>query len=130
MIINETQEKAVKETYKKLIAIYLFWIVLFSVTFYKTNLTINLSVSTGLFIFYILVPYIVFILLGKDYSIKEFSIIASVYVGITLLASYYIAIIGINVKYHFILLPCMIILISYIINKKIRNKKLKVINDE
>ncbi|OGJ15880.1 hypothetical protein A3K73_01810 [Candidatus Pacearchaeota archaeon RBG_13_36_9] len=124
MIINKNQKEAVKNTYKKLIFVYLFWIVLFSITFYKTKLTTNLIVSTSLFMFYILVPYILLVLLGKIYSIKEFLIFAATYLAIILVSSYYIAIIGLNVKYHFIALPCLVIAGAYAI-RKIRDRKLK-----
>ena len=92
-------------TWKKLIALFLFWIFLFPITFHETNYMLTVPVAINLFIFFLVIPYIGFVILSDDTRIIYLFIHISLYIAIILLLSYYLGIIGVHVGYHIYLLP-------------------------
>jgi hypothetical protein len=111
MKLNKDLVKAFKKSYKDIIELYLFWIVLFCITFFKTNIIINLLTATSLFTYFLVIPYIIYLMIKRNkLIISEFFIFIVIYISLSLLLSYYLAIIGLHIRYHVVVLPLIILL--------------------
>jgi hypothetical protein len=107
----------INKTWKTVAYIAVFWTLLFTITFHKTPHLTALIIAIKLYMFYIIVPYIMFILTTKEATIKNFFTTAIVYISILLLVSYYTAILGLPVKFHIILLPIIILIGTYLLKR-------------
>ena len=96
---------------------FLLVLIIFKIAFYKENLIVLFRNVLSLFWLFVLPGY--FIML---YWKEKIGFLERFIVGIVLSAaiigifSYYLGIIGLNIKYHTILLPLVLILIGIIIN--------------
>ena len=106
-----------KTTWKTLTFIAVFWILLFTITFHKTPPFTAAAIAIKLYLFYIIIPYIMFIITTKEPTIRNFFITAIIYISILLFASYYMAILGLHIKYHIIILPVIILTATYLLKR-------------
>src|SRR3989344_5829700 len=105
--------------------LFLLVLFIFKIAFFKENLVVLLRTVLSLFWLFVLPGY--FIML---YWKERLEFIERIVIGIALSAgvigvfSYYLGIIGLNIKYHAVLLPLAVIIAGLIaaVNKRHRNQ--------
>ena len=105
--------------------LFLLVLFIFKIAFFKENLVVLLRTVLSLFWLFALPGYFVML-----YWKEKLEFIERIVIGIALSAgvigafSYYLGMIGLNIKYHAALLPLAIIIIGLIaaINKKHKNQ--------
>lgn len=93
--------------------IFIIALIIFEIAFYKENLVALLRTVLSIFWLFILPGY--FIMLywyDKLEFIERFLIGIALAAGLIDILSYYIGLIGLNIKYHTILLPLILILLG------------------
>ena len=102
-----------KSEAKKLVLLFLLIVAIFQIVFYKENLFVILKLVFSLFYIIILPGHLIMMFWADKISFKERIIIGTV-TGLVIigLASYYLGIIGLNVKHHIIMLPLIIMILS------------------
>ncbi len=97
--------------------LFLIVLIIFKIAFFKENITIILRTVLSLFWLFVLPGYfIMFYWNEKINFIERFVIGIALSAAIIGIFSYYIGLMGLNIKYHAILLPVVLILIGVIIN--------------
>lgn len=115
---KQTFEKVKKEIIYIGVSLLLFFII-FKIAFYSEKLLITFKMVLGLFWLFVIPGYfIMFYWNGRFSFLERFIIGFAVAAGIMGIFSYYLGLMGINIKYHTIILPILIIIISSIINYK------------
>ena len=79
--------------------IFAAWLIVFAATFYKDSVIANITIAGSLFLFFVLPPY-AYYLAKHETRHKMLFFYCCMYAAIAVLASYYLGIIGVNVKYH------------------------------
>ena len=113
---KEVFELAKKEL-KYVGILFLLVLIIFKIAFYKENLVVLFRNVLSLFWLFVLPGY--FIMLHwkeKIGFLERFIIGIALSAAIIGIFSYYLGLIGLNIKYHTILLPLVLILIGIIIN--------------
>ena len=113
---KETFDKIKKELmYIGILLIVLF--IIFKIVYYKGSFIVSLRFAASLFWMFILPGYFIMFYWKEKLDFAERLVIgiglSAAAIGI---ASYYIGLAGLNIKYHGIILPLMMILIGLIIN--------------
>ena len=101
--------------------LFLFSIAIFKIVFFKDTIVILLRSVLALFWLFVLPGYCIMLYWNEKLEFIERFIIGIIFsAGATGIFSYYIGLIGLNIKYHTVLLPLVIIVIGMIIvlNKK------------
>jgi len=95
-------------------------LIVFKVIFYREDMVSIIRTVFSLFYMILLPGYFIMIYWIDDIDFKE-RIVLSVVVGTIIvgLISYYVGIIGLNVKYHVIPIPLIVIVISFLLNAKL-----------
>jgi len=113
---KEVFEKIKKEAISLIIVLGIF-LIIFKLVFFKESFTIILKVVFSIFWLFVLPGYLI-----MYYWHQKLEFIERLIVGIALSAafigifSYYFGILGINIKFHTILLPIILIIIGFFIN--------------
>jgi len=113
----------IKKEIKYIGFVFLIALVIFKIAFYKENLIVLLRNILSLFWLFV-VPGYCFMLYWHD----KLDFVERFIVGIALSAaiigvfSYYLGLIGLNIKYHLFLFPVLISLIGLVMVFKKRNK--------
>ena len=101
--------------------LFLFSIAIFKIVFFKDTIVILLRSVLALFWLFVLPGYCIMLYWNEKLEFIERFIIGIIFsAGATGIFSYYIGLIGLNIKYHTVLLPLVIMVIGMIIvlNKK------------
>ena len=97
--------------------LFLLVLTIFKIAFFKENLVVLLRNVLSLFWLFALPGYFIMLYWKKQLRFVERLVIgvamAAAIIGIS---SYYIGLIGLNIKYHSVALPLILILIGIIIN--------------
>lgn len=117
---KEVFEK-VKEELFYLLIIFVIAAIILKIAFYKENLLNLIRTSISIFWLFILPSYFMMLYWQDKLEFMErFVIGIFLAAGIIGILSYYIGLIGLNIKYHTVLLPLFLILFGAIINLKNR----------
>ena len=91
-------------------------LVIFKITFFKENLIVLLRTVLSLFWLFVLPGYIIMLYWKEKLEfIERFIIGIALSTGMIGIFSYYLGLTGVNIKYHAILLPSVIIIIGFFI---------------
>tara|TARA_Y100000310_G_C20060137_1_gene524599 strand:- start:94 stop:450 length:357 start_codon:yes stop_codon:yes gene_type:complete len=99
--------------------LFLVVLIIFKIAFFKENLLVLIRNVLSLFWLFVLPGY--FLML---YWREKLEFIERFIIGIALAAaiigifSYYLGLIGLNIKYHTIMLPLILILLGFLFNSK------------
>ena len=97
-------------------ALFLLALIIFKMAFYKENLIILFRNVLSLFWLFVLPGYFIMIYWNEKLEFAERFIIGIILsAAIIGILSYYIGLIGLNIKYHAVVLPLILISISIII---------------
>jgi len=111
---KETFNLLIKES-KFLGVLFLLLLVIFKIAFFNENLNVILRSVVSLFWIFLFPGYLLMLAWSEKLNFAERLIIGFVLsAAIIGLASYYVGLIGINIKYHFVLLPLILIGIGII----------------
>ena len=95
------------------------FILIFKIIFFKENLMVVFRTVLSLFWMFIIPGYFILFYWKEKLNFTERLIIGiALSAAITGIFSYYLGIIGINIKYHTIILPLIMIFIGILINLK------------
>ena len=125
MIISEliALKKEVFELIKKELqyigSIFLIVLIIFKIAFFKEEISVLFRTVLSLFWLFVLPGYFILLYWKEKISFMERFFIGIVLsAGIIGILSYYSGIMGLNIKYHTIILPLVLILIGIVINLK------------
>lgn len=125
MIISEliALKKEVFELIKKELqyigSIFLIVLIIFKIAFFKEEIFVLFRTVLSLFWLFVLPGYFILLYWKEKISFMERFFIGIVLsAGIIGISSYYSGIMGLNIKYHAIILPLVLILIGIVINLK------------
>ena len=125
MIISEliALKKEVFELIKKELqyigSIFLIVLIIFKIAFFKEDISVLFRTVLSLFWLFVLPGYFILLYWKEKISFMERFFIGIVLsAGIIGILSYYSGIMGLNIKYHTIILPLVLILIGIVINLK------------
>ncbi len=110
---------SLKKEFQYLGLLFLLILIIFKIVFFKENLVVIFRIILSLFWLFVLPGYFIMLYWKEKLEFMERFVI-----GIVLAASiigvfsYYIGLIGLNIKYHAILLPLAVILIGFILTIK------------
>lgn len=103
--------------------LFLLVLIIFKIAFYKENLIVLFRNVLSLFWLFALPGYFIMLYWKEKLGFLERFIIGiALSAAIIGIFSYYIGLIGLNIKYHAIVLPLVLILIGIVIN--LRNHKI------
>jgi len=103
-----------KSNWIMVFSVYAFFVVLFAVTFYKTSFFLNFLYSTRIYFFFVLLPLLAYSMFFSEMKFPRFIAFAAAYFAATIILSYYLALFGLNVKYHAFVVPILLLIISYV----------------
>ncbi|MAE43025.1 hypothetical protein CMO93_04590 [Candidatus Woesearchaeota archaeon] len=108
---------------KNLGLLFLIVLVIFKIAFYKENLIDIFRNVTSLFWLFVLPGYFIMLYWKKNLEfIERFIIGIGISAAIIGIFSYYIGLIGLNLKYQSILLPLLLITLGILFSVKNNNK--------
>lgn len=111
--------KLVNKETKFLLGLFLVLYIIFQIVFYKQNFMTVLKTVISLFWVFILPGYFLMLYWHKKIGLLERlvagTLLSAALIGIT---SYYVGIAGLNVNFHSIILPPMLIAIGFLVNLK------------
>lgn len=111
----------IKKELKYLGLLFLLALIIFKTAFFKENLTVLFRTVISLFWLFVLPGYVIMLYWKEQLEFFErFIIGVALSAAIIGIFSYYLGLIGLNIKYHTILLPLAMIILGFIatINKK------------
>ncbi|MBL7147611.1 MAG: hypothetical protein ISS82_02190 [Nanoarchaeota archaeon] len=102
--------------------IFIIFLILFKIIFFKENLMVIFKTVISIFWLFIIPGYFILFYWDEKLGFTERLIIGiALSAAVIGILSYYLGIIGLNIKYHTIILPLILILIGIFINfKRIR----------
>ncbi len=107
----------IKKELKYVFLLFLLAFIIFKIAFYKENIIILLRSVASIFWLFVLPGYFIMLYWNEKLDFIERIIIgigfAAAIIGIS---SYYLGLAGLNIKFHAIILPPIIILAGIIIN--------------
>ena len=110
---------AVKKELKYIGLLFLVFLVIFRIVFFKENLIVLFRLVLSLFWIFILPGYFIMLYWREKIDFTERLIIgAALAAGLIGIASYYLGLAGLNLEYHAIILPSALILAGLLINLK------------
>ena len=93
--------------------LFIIALVVFKIAFFKEEVTVLLRTVLSLFWLFVLPGYFILLYWREKLDFMERFIVGiMISAAITSIASYYIGLIGLNLKYHAILLPLVLIIIG------------------
>ena len=97
----------------------ILFILVFKIIFFKENLMVVFRTALSIFWMFIIPGYFILFYWKEKLNFTERLIIGiALSAAITGIFSYYLGIIGINIRYHTIILPLIMILIGIFVNLK------------
>jgi|TARA_B100001971_G_C18243404_1_gene572481 hypothetical protein len=103
--------------------VFLIVLIIFKIAFYKENLIVLFRNVLSLFWLFALPGYFIMLYWKEQLRfVERFVIGTAMAAAIIGILSYYIGLIGLNIKYHSIVLPLVLILVGIVIN--LRNHKI------
>ena len=94
-------------------------LIAFKIAFYKENLIVLLRSVLALFWVFVLPGYFIMLYWSEKLEFIERLLIGiAVAAGLIGISSYYLGLLGLNIKYHTIVLPLALVLIGAVINLK------------
>jgi uncharacterized membrane protein len=112
----------VKKELKYIGILFLLVLIIFKIAFFKENLVVLFRSVISLFWLFVLPGYFIMLYWKEKLKFLERFIIGiALSAAIIGMSSYYLGLIGLNIKYHAIILPPILILIGATIN--LRNRK-------
>ena len=97
--------------------LFLIILMIFKIAFFKEDIFVLFRNVLSLFWLFALPGYFIMLYWEKELGFTErFVIGIAIYTAIIGIFSYYLGLIGLNIKYHAIILPLILILIGVIIN--------------
>lgn len=104
----------IKKELKYIGALALLALILFKIAFFKEDLLVLLRTVLSLFWLFALPGYFMMLYWKEKLEfIERFIIGTALAAGIVGIFSYYLGLVGLNVKYHTVLLPLIIILLGF-----------------
>lgn len=106
--------EVIKKEFKYVGLLFLAALVIFKIVFYKENFIVLVRYVLSLFWLFVLPGYAIML-----YWMERLDFLERVIAGIALsaaitgISSYYIGLLGLNIKYHAVLLPLAVILAGY-----------------
>lgn len=92
----------------KLILLYAGLAIIFAASFYRDPFFGNIWRATKLYLFFLVPPYLLYATGKPENFERELIFYIGLYLGAILIASYYLAIAGLNLNYHHIVLPVIV----------------------
>jgi len=118
---KEIFEKVKKEL-KYIGILFLLILIIFKIAFYKEDIGVLLRSVLSLFWLFVLPGYFIMLYWEEKLGFTERFVIGIILsAAIIGIASYYLGLIGLNIKYHTIVLPLVLIFIGIVVN--LRNHK-------
>ncbi len=115
--MNKENLNRVKKEFTYLGILLVVFIVLFQAIFFKENFLINLRTVLSIFWMFILPGYFILFYWQEKLDFTERTIISiALSAAIIGIFSYYFGLIGLNIKYHAIIFPLVLISIGIFIN--------------
>lgn len=112
---QELVSKLKKEN-KYLLYLFLIGIIIFKILFYKENFLVVLRVTFSLFWVFIFPGfYLMYYWYEKIEFLERLVIGFALSAALIGISSYYIGLLGLNIKYHAVLLPSLILIISFLV---------------
>lgn len=103
--------------------LFIIVLIIFKIAFYKENLVVLFRNVLSLFWLFALPGYFIMLYWKEQLGfVERFVIGVAIAAAIIGIFSYYIGLIGLNIKYHAVVLPLILILIGAVIN--LRNHKI------
>ena len=97
--------------------IFVLVLIIFKIAFYKENLVVLFRTVLSLFWLFVIPGYFIMLYWNEKLGFVEWFIIGIVLsAAIIGVFSYYLGLIGLNLKYHAIVLPLILILLGILIN--------------
>ena len=97
--------------------LFVLMIILFKIAFFKENFIVLLRNVLSLFWLFVLPGYFIMFYWNEKLNFMErFVIGIAVSAALIGISSYYLGLIGLNIKYHAVLLPSILILIGLAVN--------------
>ena len=97
--------------------LFLLALIIFKIAFFKENLIVLLRNVLSLFWLFVLPGYFIMLYWKEKLSFAErFVIGIALSAAIIGIFSYYLGLMGLNIKYHTIVLPLVLILVGIVIN--------------
>ena len=97
--------------------IFILFILIFKIIFFKENLTVIFRTIISIFWMFVLPGYFILFYWNEKLGFTERLIIGiALSAAIIGIFSYYLGLIGLNIKFHTIILPLILILIGVFIN--------------
>ena len=117
--LNKEKMHKIKKELIYLLILFFIGIIIFKIGFYNENVLNIIKIVSSLFWLFLLPGYFLMLYFEDNLDFIERLIIGiALGFGIMGILSYYIGLLGLNIKYHTIFLPIILILISLIINLK------------
>ena len=96
---------------------FILVLISFKIAFYKDNLIVLFRTVLSLFWLFVLPGYFIMLYWREKLGFLERFVIGSILAaGVIGIFSYYLGLLGLNIKYHTIVLPLVLILIGFIVN--------------
>ena len=109
--------KLIKKELQYIGILFLLVLIIFKIAFYKENLVVLFRNVLSLFWLFALPGYFIMLYWREQLGFAErFVIGVAMAAAIIGIFSYYLGLIGLNIKYHAVMLPSVLILIGAIIN--------------
>ena len=122
---KEIFEDVKKELFYLLIIFIIVFIIL-KTAFYNENLLILIRNAVSIFWMFALPGYCILIYWRENLGFTERFVVGAVLAaGINEIFSYYFGLIGLNIKYHVVLLPLLMIIVGFVLGIKALNSESK-----
>lgn len=110
---------ALKKELKYIGLLFLVFLVIFRIAFFKENLIVLFRIVLSLFWLFALPGYFMMLYWREKIDFTERFIIGiALAAGLIGIVSYYLGLAGLNIKYHAVILPLVLILAGLLINLK------------
>ena len=97
--------------------LFLLALVVFKIAFFKENLTVLIRMVLSLFWLFVLPGYFIMLYWKEKLGfIERFVVGIFISASVVGIASYYLGLFGLNIKYHTILLPLALIVLGIFVN--------------
>ena len=113
--MNQEIFSLIKKELKYIVLIFLASILIFYIAFFKENVIVLTRFVLSLYWLFVLPGYFAMLYWNEKLDFFErFVIGIAVSAGVIGILSYYIGLMGLNIKYHTVFLPLLIILFGFI----------------
>ncbi len=99
--------------------LFIIAVVMFKIAFYKESFFMLLKIVLSLFWLFLIPGYFIMLFWKERLGFVERAVIGTSFAAAIIgISSYYISLMGLNLKYHSIALPLLVIFIAIIVNFK------------